>query len=29
MKRTNEMMMLNYEHEVNVGDLKATLVAQV
>jgi len=29
MKRTNEMMMLNYEHEVNVGDLKAILVAQV
>lgn len=29
MKRTNECMMLNYEHEVTVGDLKATLVAQV
>ncbi len=29
MKRTNEIMMLKNEHEVNDGDLKATLVAQV
>ena len=29
MKRINEWMMLNYEQEVTIGELKATLVAQV
>jgi hypothetical protein len=29
MKLTSQLIMMNFEHEVTVGDLTATLVAQV
>ena len=29
MKRTSQVILMNYEHDVTVGDLSATLVAQI